>query len=183
MDEGTTHCEAPDLLVLDLEVAIRDFQDHATFREKSVNTGLVRQSWEFPLFDPLKLIKLDVILGWFVCLTVSMVTTSKAAGLEKILHERKFLILVLYLGNPERTPLFIMVLYSGEVCCGRGQEMIDGWTTHCEAPDLLNPYQLTGVKCRIIYSLYWEGFPIPRTSLAHCGVLAVRCVVGVARDD
>ena len=30
---------------------IRDFPDHATFREKSVTTGLVGQAWGFPLFD------------------------------------------------------------------------------------------------------------------------------------
>ena len=47
IDEGTIHCDAPDLLVLDLEVAIRYFQNHATFREKSVNTGLVRQTFGF----------------------------------------------------------------------------------------------------------------------------------------
>ena len=29
----------------------RDFPDHATFREKSVTTGLVRQASGFPLFD------------------------------------------------------------------------------------------------------------------------------------
>ena len=35
-----------------------------------------------------------VKVGWFVCLTVSMVTTSKAAGLENILY-------VLNLGDHE----------------------------------------------------------------------------------
>ena len=32
---------------------IRDFPDHATFREKSVTTGQVGQALGFPLFDPI----------------------------------------------------------------------------------------------------------------------------------
>ena len=55
IDGQITHCEAPDLLALELEVAIRDFPDNATFREKSVNTGLVRQTLGFPLLDPMQL--------------------------------------------------------------------------------------------------------------------------------
>ena len=30
---------------------LRDFPDHATFREKIVSTDLVGQAWGFPLFD------------------------------------------------------------------------------------------------------------------------------------
>ena len=30
---------------------IRDFPDNATFREKSVTSGLVGQAWGIPLFD------------------------------------------------------------------------------------------------------------------------------------
>ena len=50
IDGQITHCEAPDLLI-ELEVAIRDFPDNATFREKSVNTGLVRHTLGFSLID------------------------------------------------------------------------------------------------------------------------------------
>ena len=32
---------------------IREIPDHATFRGKDVNTGLVSQAWGFPLFDPM----------------------------------------------------------------------------------------------------------------------------------
>ena len=32
---------------------IREFPDHATFREKGVNTGLVRQTWGVSLFGPM----------------------------------------------------------------------------------------------------------------------------------
>ena len=34
-----------------IDAAIRDFPDHATFREKSVTTGLVGQALGIPLFD------------------------------------------------------------------------------------------------------------------------------------
>ena len=36
---------------LSLVTLIREFPDHACFREKSVTTGLVGQAWGFPLFD------------------------------------------------------------------------------------------------------------------------------------
>ena len=36
-----------------LPSVIRDIPDHATFREKGANTGLVRQARGFSLFDPL----------------------------------------------------------------------------------------------------------------------------------
>ena len=32
---------------------IREIPDHATFREKCVNTGLVRQTWDMSLFGPM----------------------------------------------------------------------------------------------------------------------------------
>ena len=35
------------------EASNRDLQDHATFRENSVVTGLVGQAYGFPLFDPM----------------------------------------------------------------------------------------------------------------------------------
>ena len=34
-------------------VGIREIPDHATFREKCVNTGLVRQTWDMSLFGPM----------------------------------------------------------------------------------------------------------------------------------
>ena len=33
--------------------SLSDFPDHVTIREKSVNTGLVRQTWGFSLFEPM----------------------------------------------------------------------------------------------------------------------------------
>ena len=32
---------------------VKDIPDSATFREKDINTGLVRHSWEFRLFGPM----------------------------------------------------------------------------------------------------------------------------------
>ena len=38
---------------LDRMNPIREIPDHATFREKCVNTGLVRQTWGLSLFGPM----------------------------------------------------------------------------------------------------------------------------------
>ena len=56
-----------------LLLQIMDFPDHATFREKSVTTGLVGQAWGFPSltlcnkanFDPLLLVEYDVLQKGF----------------------------------------------------------------------------------------------------------------------
>ena len=34
-------------------IVIREIPDHATFRGKGVNTGLVRQTWGLSLFGPM----------------------------------------------------------------------------------------------------------------------------------
>ena len=39
--------------VLKYLLAIREIPDHATFRGKGVNTGLVRQTWGLSLFGPM----------------------------------------------------------------------------------------------------------------------------------
>ena len=40
--------------MLELErFPIREIPDHATFRGKGVNTGLVRQTWGLSLFSPM----------------------------------------------------------------------------------------------------------------------------------
>ena len=38
---------------LTITITIREIPDHATFRGKGVNTGLVRQTWGLSLFDQL----------------------------------------------------------------------------------------------------------------------------------
>ena len=54
---GNTQFESPvltDMLQFRAVGArIREIPDHATFREKCVNTGLVRQTWGMSLFGPM----------------------------------------------------------------------------------------------------------------------------------
>ena len=45
------HCNVTECLPL--SASISGFPDHATFRRKGVNTGLIEQTWGFPLFEPM----------------------------------------------------------------------------------------------------------------------------------
>ena len=44
---------ALDMAIRGVTTTIREIPDHATFREKCVNTGLVRQTWDMSLFGPM----------------------------------------------------------------------------------------------------------------------------------
>ena len=70
LSHGTSWANLTSINVLGLEdseqfdtkESIRDFPDHATFREKSVTTGPVGQVWGFPFLTLCKKTNFDLIL-------------------------------------------------------------------------------------------------------------------------